>query len=227
MNLLWKPLVNMFEESFVDRYLAILENKGIIPNKGYDKERFAQVRNEVRNVFACGKKTSIRPEEERLLYALSEIVRPNSVVGIGSYFGYAMSWIVAGMDPKGTAYLIDPNQEVSDLAQSNFQRLGLGERVSSINADFFDVVDDLPKTDLVWIDASGPKSTLNSDQRHKKIYGPIIESLDEKVTDGGIVLAHNVFPLSNKTGRFKSHVSQNYSLTYNVLSGCGLYIAKK
>ena len=217
----------MFEESFVDRYLAVLEKRGIIPSKEYDKKKFAQVRSEVRDVFACGKKTSIRPEEERLLYALSEIVEPKSVIGVGSYFGYAMSWIVAGMDPEGTAYLIDPNQEVSELAQSNFEQLGLGERVSSINDDFFDVVDDLPETDLVWIDASGPKITMISDQRHKKIYGPIIKSLDDHVVDGGIVLAHNVFPLSNKTGRFKSHVTQNYSSTCNVLSGCGIYIAKK
>ena len=224
---MWKSIISIFEKPFVQRYLTSLKNKGILPNNEYNLDQFNQLRGKIQKQFNCGRKTSIRPEEERLLYAISEIIKPQSVIGVGSYFGYAMAWLVAGMNPQGTAYLIDPDPKVSKLAQENFKNLGLSDRVEIINVDFFDIVDDLPKTDLVWIDAAGPRNSANPDYRHKKIYGPIIESLDQKVVESGLVLAHNVLPLSNKTGRFKPYLRQTYQTTCNILSGGGIYIAKK
>ena len=59
----WKPLVSKFEEKFADRYLSILQRKGIISSSEYNKEKFIQVREKIRETFSCSKKSSIRPEE--------------------------------------------------------------------------------------------------------------------------------------------------------------------
>jgi predicted O-methyltransferase YrrM len=144
-----------------------------------------------------------------LLYAISNLQKPKNIIGIGSYFGYAMAWIVPNVDSNGKAYLIDPDKKASEICQLNFENMGLSERVNVLSEDFFDIVDDLPQSNLVWIDAYG--SIDNSyNLRGKRIYGPIIEKVDIKIEESGTVIAHNVhnlLPLGilSKTGNFKPY----------------------
>src|SRR5271154_2542998 len=62
------------EEAFVDGILADLVKQGAIPSTAYDKAAFTTFRKRVMAEFDHGEfSTYIFPEEERLVYALSEI----------------------------------------------------------------------------------------------------------------------------------------------------------
>ena len=223
-------LLKPFEEKYVDWWLSKLQRDCIIERTDYDKTGFETLRTIVREVFAGPKKSSISPVEERLIYAVSNIQKPKTVTGVGSYFGHAMAWIVPNIDPEGKAYLIDPDPAVSETCKTNFETLGLTERVEVIAKDFFDIAQKLPKTDFVWIDAYGPRKNP-PELRGKRIYGPIIERINKKIEEGGIVVAHNVINTTarqvSQTGCFKRYINENFEATCYILTRNGISVSKK
>jgi predicted O-methyltransferase YrrM len=184
-------LCRVAEVETVGAILAWLKWEGILPGGAtYDERAFDGLRREVRETFAIPG-TSITPVMERLLYMLSAVRRPRSVIGLGTYYGYALVWAVGSSCGHGRLYEaqkvygIDIDAQATERAEENLSRLAHTGHIELIAEDGLQAVERLEGPfDYVYLDA-------DSAELKKRVYLELLTRLYDKVEPGGWVLAHD------------------------------------
>ncbi|MFD2370644.1 O-methyltransferase [Brevibacillus sp. GCM10020057] len=130
--------------------------------------------------------TTISPIMERFLFACSSSYKVRNIVVLGSYFGYALLWLAAGVSNESTPRVvgIDLNEEACLSARQNVRRIGLNG-VEIICGDAFTVIDNFEnnKFDLLFLDVEKEGS--------KSAYYPLLEKWLPKLRTEAIILAHD------------------------------------
>ena len=117
----------------------------------------------------------------RLLSLISKLIRPNRILEIGTFTGYATLCLAEGLTPKGKIITIDRNEELMYLPKKYFSESEYSQQIEFRIGNALDVLDDLnEKFDLVFIDAD------------KSNYINYYEKVLEKMNPGGVILADNV-----------------------------------
>jgi len=171
-----------------------LSADGIVgPPGGFDGE-FETYRRLVSDTFIHlpNRFTSIFPEETRVAYELSRLIRPRSVVVAGSYYAYLAVWLVPGLLPDGRIICVDPDDSVCRVARANMAALGFSDRVTVVCDDAIVVLgDDDRPIDLLVVDAYGSREHRDSRRHGKAIYGPIVRAALPRMGRGSTIFAHN------------------------------------
>jgi caffeoyl-CoA O-methyltransferase len=125
---------------------------------------------------------NVAREDGRLLRVLTETIGAKHVVEVGTSTGYSGIWLALGLRATGgrlTTHEIDA--ERASIAQENFKRAGLAERVSVVRGDAHAELRKLAAPlDLVFIDAE------------KDGYPDYLETLAPLVRPGGLIVADNM-----------------------------------
>ena len=117
----------------------------------------------------------------RFLSLLSKMVRPRTILEIGTYTGYATLCLAEGLHPEGVLHTIDIKEELTDLQREFFDRSGYGSQIVQHLGKAADIIPSLDTTfDLVFIDAD------------KQNYAHYFDLVIEKMNRGGIILSDNV-----------------------------------
>lgn|SRR5690606_5802604 len=117
----------------------------------------------------------------RVLSLLSHMIRPKSILEIGTYTGYSAIALAEGMEKDGSIVTIDKNDELEDRVRGYFEEAGLSENINYIVGDALNILPDLKGPfDLVFIDADK--------ENYKKYYDLVFD----KLQTGGYVLIDNV-----------------------------------
>ena len=117
----------------------------------------------------------------RFLSLLSKMVRPRTILEIGTYTGYATLCLAEGLHPEGVLHTIDIKEELTDLQREFFDRSGYGSQILQHLGKAADIIPSLDTTfDLVFIDAD------------KQNYAHYFDLVIEKMNRGGIILSDNV-----------------------------------
>ena len=117
----------------------------------------------------------------RFLSLLSKLVRPKTILEIGTYTGYATLCLAEGLSPNGTLHTIDIKEELIDLQTEFFNRSGYGSQIVQHLGKAADIIPTLSSTfDLVFIDAD------------KQNYALYFDLVIQKMNPGGIILSDNV-----------------------------------
>ncbi|MEN8764677.1 MAG: O-methyltransferase [Wenyingzhuangia sp.] len=117
----------------------------------------------------------------RLLSIISKLVRPTSILEIGTYTGYSALCMCEGMTSKGTLRTIDKNEELYDLQRKYFDLSGYGEQIHQYIGNALDIIPTIDeKFDLVFIDAD------------KANYSNYFDLIIDKMNPGGVILSDNV-----------------------------------
>ena len=117
----------------------------------------------------------------RFLSLLSKLVRPQTILEIGTYTGYATLCLAEGLAPNGTLHTIDIKEELIDLQTEFFNRSGYGNQIVQHLGKAADIIPTLHTTfDLVFIDAD------------KQNYALYFDLVIDKMNSGGIILSDNV-----------------------------------
>ena len=117
----------------------------------------------------------------RFLSLLSKLVRPQTILEIGTYTGYATLCLAEGLAPNGTLHTIDVKEELIDLQTEFFNRSGYGSQIVQHLGKAADIIPTLSSTfDLVFIDAD------------KQNYALYFDLVIQKMNPGGIILSDNV-----------------------------------
>jgi predicted O-methyltransferase YrrM len=176
------------------RVLSGLASAGAIDTDQLDESGFETFRERVRSSFhhLPDRTTSIFPEETRVAYELSRVLRPRRVIVAGSYYLYFAIWLVPGIPRGGTVTCLDVDQTVCETAEKNVLALEAGDTVRVIRGDAEQYLSETEEPiDLLVIDAFGSKDNDSSRHRGKAIYGPMIEAALPHLSGGSVVLAHN------------------------------------
>lgn len=117
----------------------------------------------------------------RFLAMVSQMVKPKSVLEIGTYTGYSALCLAKGLQPEGKIITIDVNEELETRVRNYFQQSDDRLKIDYRIGDARHVIPMLTELfDLVFIDAD------------KENYGLYYDLVFEKVKKGGFILADNV-----------------------------------
>ena len=121
------------------------------------------------------------PMQGKFLQFLCQMLKPQRVLEIGTYTGYAAICIARGLPEGGKLVTIEANREYEDTLRHYFDKAQVSEKIDLILGDAKTVIPTLSETfDLVFIDAD------------KVSYPTYYTMVMEKVHPGSFILADNV-----------------------------------
>lgn len=143
----------------------------------------------------------------RVLSMLSKIIRPKSILEIGTYTGYATLCLAEGLVANGTLDTIDVNEELVDFQKKYFDASPYKNQIIQHLGNALDIIPTLPKKfDLVFIDAD------------KENYIHYFNLVVPMMHSGGIILSDNVLWSGKVVEEVKPNdKSTNILVTYNKL----------
>lgn len=117
----------------------------------------------------------------RVLSLLSKLVRPRSILEIGTYTGYSALCLAEGLQKDGMLHTIDVNEELADMQSRYFGMSPYGDQIVQHTGDALEIIPKLDLIfDLVFIDAE------------KAEYQKYFELILPKTTSGSVILSDNV-----------------------------------
>lgn len=117
----------------------------------------------------------------RVLSMLSKIIRPNQILEIGTYTGYATLCLAEGLNLNGQLHTIELNDELSIIQQKYFNLSPYKNQIKPYYGNAREIIPTLSQTfDLVFIDAD------------KESYTTYFDLILPKMNKGGIILSDNV-----------------------------------
>ncbi|TRX41524.1 O-methyltransferase [Flavobacterium restrictum] len=117
----------------------------------------------------------------RVLSMLAKLIRPTTILEIGTYTGYSALCLCEGMQENGQLHTIDIKEELVDFQRKHFDKSPWGKQIIQYLGEATTIIPSLDlKFDLVFIDAD------------KENYLNYFELIVPKMNKGGIILSDNV-----------------------------------
>lgn len=117
----------------------------------------------------------------RFLSMISRLLRPQSILEIGTYTGYSALCLAEGLRPGGKLITIEVNDELERRVRGYFAQSDKRDQIDFMIGDALEIIGGLSGPfDLVWIDAN------------KEDYSRYYDLVIDKVSPGGCILADNV-----------------------------------
>ncbi len=115
------------------------------------------------------------------LRMLSYMIRPQKILEVGTYTGYAAICLAEGLQEKGMLHTIEINEELEDIQRKYFEAAGLQDKIHIHIGNALEIIPTLKdEFDLVFIDAD------------KANYPQYFELIIGKVRNGGFIIVDNV-----------------------------------
>lgn len=145
------------------------------------------------------------PYQGRVLSMISKLVRPKSILELGTFTGYSTLSLAEGLEIDGILHTIDINEELVDFQRKYFDQSGFGKQIIQHTGNALDIIPKIDKKfDLVFIDADKPN------------YSNYFHLIIDKLNTGGIILSDNVLwhgkvvePLDEKDKSTKAVLDYN------------------
>lgn len=117
----------------------------------------------------------------RFLAMLSHLVRPRTIVEIGTYTGYSALCLAEGLEPGGMLHTIDIDPHLPAFVARHIRAAGYDDRITTHHRPALEVIPTLPAPfDLVFIDADKPA------------YPAYFDAVVDRMRPGGLIIADNV-----------------------------------
>ncbi len=117
----------------------------------------------------------------RVLSMLSHMIKPKSVLEIGTYTGYSAICFAEGMPENGIIHTIDLNEELESFQNKYFEKSGYRNKIVQHIGNAIEIIPALEGNfDLVYIDAD------------KENYCNYFDLVIDRVKPGGYIIADNV-----------------------------------
>jgi predicted O-methyltransferase YrrM len=177
--------------------------------RAYDAER-SDRRERLRN---------LEPESARLLWLLLRVIRARDVLELGTSNGYSTIWLAdAVTDTGGHVTTIEIDAERARMAEENFARAGLDQRIELRVADAGEALAASPRNawDVIFLDAERP---------HYVGYWP---DLVRSLRPLGLLAVDNVLSHADELGDFRHIVDDAAEVAAMVVpTGAGLFLITK
>ncbi len=117
-----------------------------------------------------------------ILTMLSQMIKPKSILELGTYTGYSAICMAKGLQSGGKLHTIDINDELEGFASPFFKKAGFENEIITYFGNALEIIPQLDEEfDLVFIDAD------------KREYLEYYKILFTKVKKGGYIIADNIF----------------------------------
>ncbi len=117
----------------------------------------------------------------KLLQFISQMLKPERILEIGTYTGYSAICLAKGLKNNGLLHTIDNNPELEDIIKKYINKAGLQENIVLHIGEALNIIPTLEENfDLVFLDAD------------KENYMQYYELSLAKLNKGGVIIADNV-----------------------------------
>lgn len=117
----------------------------------------------------------------RVLSVLSQLIRPKTILELGTFTGYSALCLAEGLVKGGTLHTIDRNEELVELQRRYFDRSEYGSQIYQYTGRALEIIPKLKaKFDLVFMDAD------------KSNYVNYFHLIIDNLKSGGVILSDNV-----------------------------------
>lgn len=117
----------------------------------------------------------------KFLEFLSRMLKPETVLEIGTFTGYSAICLARGLKPGGKLYTVEVNDELREFAHAFFTRAGLGDTIIQLTGRAQELIPPLDQVfDLVYIDGD------------KREYSQYYNIIIRKTRPGGFIIADNI-----------------------------------
>ncbi len=117
----------------------------------------------------------------RLLSMICKMIKPRTILEIGTYTGYSAICMAEGLPPDGKLTTVDINEELENRVRGYFKAARLENRIDYRIGNALQIIPTLKGPfDMVFIDAD------------KENYSSYFDLIIDKVASGGYLLADNV-----------------------------------
>ena len=117
----------------------------------------------------------------RVLSVLSQLIRPKTILELGTFTGYSALCLAEGLVKGGTLHTIDHNEELAELQRRYFDRSEYGSQIYQYTGKALEIIPKLKaKFDLVFMDAD------------KSNYVNYFHLIIDNLKPGGVILSDNV-----------------------------------
>ena len=139
------------------------------------------------------------------LSMISHLIKPRTILEIGTYTGYATLRLAEGLQPDGKIHTIDINEELEPFTRSYFNRSEKKEQIEFHLGNALDIIPTLNiNPNLVFIDAD------------KENYVNYYQLLIDHIPPGGCIIADNVL----WSGKVVEPVAENDKDTRGLIDFC-------
>ncbi len=117
----------------------------------------------------------------KILEMLSKMVKPTSILEIGTYTGYSAICLAKGLQKGGQLHTIEINDELEEMSSRYFARAGLSCVIKQHTGDAREIIPKIKSNfDLVFIDGD------------KRDYLEYYNLIIEKLNPGAFIIADNI-----------------------------------
>lgn len=117
----------------------------------------------------------------RFLSMLSHLVRPKTIVEIGTFTGYSALCLAEGLADGGMLHTIDIDPYLPEMVDRYIEKAGMQDRITMHHRPALEIIPTLPAPfDLVFIDAD------------KQNYPNYFDAVIDRMRPGGLIIADNV-----------------------------------
>ena len=117
----------------------------------------------------------------RVLSMFSKMLKPKTILEIGTYTGYSALCLAEGLHIEGTLITIEINEELEDMAKTYFDKSDYGHQIDFKIGNAMDIIPKINEPiDMVFIDAD------------KENYCNYFDLVIDKMSSGAILIADNV-----------------------------------
>ena len=142
----------------------------------------------------------------RVLSMLSHMIRPNTVLEIGTYLGYSALCLAEGLTDGGKVITLDIQEDTNAVARSFVAKTQFKDNIEFILGPATDIIPNLSGPfDLVFIDADKPN------------YSNYYNLVFDKVRPGGFIIADNVLWSGKVAEKNPTEASTKAILEFNRL----------
>ncbi len=117
----------------------------------------------------------------KFLELISQMIRPEYILEIGTFTGYSAICLARGLKPGGKLITLELNDELSAFAATYFNKAGLESMISQMHGKAQDIIPSIDLMfDLIFIDGD------------KREYIEYYQLSIDKLKPGGFILADNI-----------------------------------
>jgi predicted O-methyltransferase YrrM len=154
----------------------------------YISDHFAQEDYHLKDIIfqqevGGGPMMNIGPDQGKFLYLLMKMVKPKTVLEIGSYFGYSAVWLARALSESSMLTCVESSGKQCQIIKENLRKAGLDKVTQVLEAKGLDVMQkfvfEKETFDVIFIDAD------------KKNYPNYFALASKLLVKGGVLLVDN------------------------------------